>query len=214
MRSAASAVAGIALAPAQELSFLDGLGPVDTQHGFATAFLRPQPEAPPGWTGGVEHVATAFYRAAMWGGLVVRERHNVPFRVGWLEPPVGFDATVQAPATDLVIANPTLSYVLFETTIDENRESLVVTLLAAPVFTPTVAIGGPLVSEIAPPGEPSTIRESTIPAGARIQVGWAREGARSRVIRSVVLDGIGAMNDEIESAYVPARRVEAVGAAR
>ncbi len=211
VRAAAAALQGLALAPGQEVSLLDALGPVSADSGYSLAYLRPQPGAAPGWTGGVEQVATGYFRAAVWGGLGVFERHAPPVRVGWLEPPVGLDAAVQGPDTDLRLANATTSYLLFLNVIDDDRAAIGVQLFAQPALKPTVALAGPDVTEITAPGAPVTRRDNDVAAGERLPVGWAREGAAVHISRSVFVPGGPTFADTFDSLYAPASDVTAVG---
>lgn len=211
VRAAAAALQGLALAPGQETSLLAALGPVSPETGYAMPYLRPQPEGAPGWTGGLEQVATGYFRAAVWGGLGVFERYAPPIRVGWLEPPIGLDAAVQAPDTDLRIANATSSYLLFLNVIDDDRAALGVQLFAQPALHPNVALAGPDVAAITPPGDPITRTDVDIAAGGRLTVGWAREGASVHISRSVSMPGGPTFSDAFDSLYAPASEVTAVG---
>jgi len=201
---AAAAFDGVALAPGQTLSVRDTISQTDAMSAFDTYWLgRP--------SDGLTQLATGVFRAALSAGFPIVERHSPPVRIGWLEPPVGLDADMSDPGHDLRFTNDTRNFVLFAARLDANREALEVevTLRREP---PAVTFEGPSVRAISavPEDGPLETTVPTLPAGARLQVGWAREGAEVRMARIVNVDG-APRTDVFESLYAPARDVYLIG---
>ena len=138
-------VSGSLVMPGQTFSFLDALGPVDAAAGFDPRALPPaQALAAAGgsgeqaWAadgpvlGGVELVSSLAFRLAFWLGLPIVERRAPPWRIGWLEPPVGFDAAVgrgpAGEARDLRFTNDSMQPLIMTFRLDTERQLLVGTV--------------------------------------------------------------------------------------
>ena len=190
--------------------------PGPTQTGAAAATTRPVAEtaaegAPAGLTGGIGQVATTFFRAAFWLGLPITERHAPPLRIGWLEPPVGLDATVFPGQRDLRFVNDTPDYLVFDLGIDVERGLLSCVVYGRPIERRVVELIGPSVDAVTPAARPASLRQPLLDAGQSQQVGWAREGAHVLVERRVSVDGQARPSDRFESRYAPAGDLVIIG---
>ncbi len=156
--------------------------------------------------GGISHVATALFRAAVWAGLPVLERHASPYRIGWLEPPVGLDAAVDGRRLDLQLGNDTGGPLLIQASIDNQRQAVVVVLFGR-LDGRRVRLEGPTVSDLTPARPPVVVVDDRVERGQQRQVGWAREGAVATVRRYVRRADGGETEDTWQSYYEPAADV-------
>lgn len=193
---------GVTLAPGQTFSFNTALGPVDEAAGYEIAAIQPPGEPAPAYLqGGIEQVATTAFRMAFWEGLRIDERHAPPYRVGWLEPPLGLDAAVAPPERDLRFTNDTTGYMVIASVVDVPAGLLTWKRYAISAER-AVTLTGPAVTAVEAAAAPATRSEPRLPAGLRIQARWAREGARVLVGREVRdAGGAEARADAFESDY-------------
>lgn len=204
---------GIVIPPGEELSFNEILGPVTEAEGYEMAHtgVESAAQARGGLGGGIGQVATTAFRAAFWGGFPITERRSPPFRVGWVEPPVGMDAAAGTPGTNLRFVNDTDGHLLISTELDPLRGALVWKLYGSERQRRVDALG-PEVSNVTP-ADPSLVeqRDPRLEPGTRVQVGWAREGADATVRRTVSEDGLELFSDAFVSHYEPASDVVVEG---
>lgn len=203
---------GTVVAPGQAFSFNRALGAVAAETGFDMAFAVDPWAAggPVGPGGSLTQVATTVFRAAMWAGLPLLERHAPAARFGWLEPPIGFDAAVAPPAQDLRVLNDTQGYVVFAMEIDVEHGLLTCTAYGRP-HARRVTLDDIAVRGVTAPGEPLTRRDARVPAGRDEQVAWAREGADVTLTRRVASGGQVVLEDRLTSAYRATGDVTLVG---
>lgn len=101
VQRAAALVGGSVIGPGETWSFLKTLGPLDTAHGFALSAAAQKAGVDP--SGGVDTVATAVFDAAFSSGMGDTLHH--PHATYIDRYPVGLDAAVVAPGTDLQWTN-------------------------------------------------------------------------------------------------------------
>ncbi len=206
---AAARIDGLAIEPGATFSLNDALGPIGPEGGYQMLFLPPLADAADGLGGGISQAATTLFRLALHAGLPIVERHAHPTRLGWIEPPVGLDATVAPPSRDLRFTNDTGAPLLVLARLDDARAAVTMALYGAGAPR-AVRLGRPVIADLTPPAAPIEVRAAGVPPGARGQVGWAREGARVTVER--IVDGPdGPRRDVFESRYAPAGDVFVVG---
>ncbi len=164
-----------------------------------------------GLAGGITQVASTIYRAAFWAGLPILERHAPPVRIGWLEPPIGMDATVFPGRYDLRFANDTEGYLVFDLELDAERGLLVSRLYGRADQQRRVEMIGPTVRDVQPAARPTTLREPGLPSGQSQQIGWAREGAAVLIERRVWVDGQARPPELFASRYAPAGDLVVIG---
>ncbi|MDP3997288.1 MAG: VanW family protein [bacterium] len=111
---------GLLIAPNQEFSFDEALGPVDGEHGFKPELVIKQNVTTPEFGGGLCQVSTTAFRAAVEAGLKITQRRNHAYVVRYYGKP-GFDATIYPPYTDLRFINNTPGYILIQARIEGKK---------------------------------------------------------------------------------------------
>ena len=96
---------GTRVAPGEEFSFLETLGPVLVENGFKEAKSFLNGEVILGLGGGLCHVSTTLFQSILQAGLPVTERHNHTFVVPFYKP--GLDATISNLGPDFKFKNDT-----------------------------------------------------------------------------------------------------------
>ena len=104
LKLAASKLDGVVLAPEQELSFNATVGERSEKEGYKVAHVITAGEMVDGLAGGTCQISTTLFGAAFFAGLeiVKTTNHSRPSAY----TPLGFDATVVWPNTDLKLKNP------------------------------------------------------------------------------------------------------------
>ena len=108
---------GLLLAPGEEFSFVDILGPVDGEHGYLPELVIKQDKTEPEFGGGICQVSTTAFRAAVYSGLEITARKNHAYAVSYYYPH-GMDATIYVPRPDLKFKNNTPGHILIQTKIE------------------------------------------------------------------------------------------------
>jgi vancomycin resistance protein YoaR len=142
------------IGPGSTFSFNKTTGDRNAAKGFLEAPVIINGELKNGLGGGVCQVSTTVFNAAYEAGLSISERHNHALYISHY--PLGRDATVNYPDTDLEFVNDTDHWLLLETIIGSS--SLTVRLFGTPVHrrveTQTSALretGPPKVKKILDP---------------------------------------------------------------
>jgi len=104
LKLAASKINGTVLQPHQEWSFNGQVGERSEKEGYKIAHVITAGEMVDGLAGGTCQISTTLFGAAFFAGLdiVKTTNHSRPS----VYTPLGFDATVVWPSTDLVLSNP------------------------------------------------------------------------------------------------------------
>jgi vancomycin resistance protein YoaR len=200
---------GITLAPGSRFSFDEMLGQVSEATGYdmiaidGAALSSPSGAAVRG--GGLAQVATTVFRAAFWAGLPIDQRTSPPYRIGWLEPPIGLDAATDGSGRDLVFTNDTAGFLVLQLSIDLQREALTGRLYAQPDGR-RVWMEVPAVGDVKPAPSAIVRADARLGPGERRQVGWAREGATA-VVERIVRNRDAETRDQFASTYEPASDV-------
>ncbi len=108
---------GVLIKPGEEFSFVQTLGEVDGEHGYAPELVIKQDKTEPEFGGGICQVSTTAFRAAINSGLEITARRNHAYPVAYYNPQ-GMDATVYVPKPDLKFINNTPSNILIQTKIE------------------------------------------------------------------------------------------------
>jgi len=108
---------GLLLAPGEEFSFVQILGPVDGEHGYFPELVIKQDKTEPEFGGGICQVSTTVFRAAIYAGLEITARRNHAYPVSYYNPQ-GMDATIYVPKPDLKFKNNTPGHILFQPKIE------------------------------------------------------------------------------------------------
>jgi len=116
IKVAASKFNGVLIAPNEVFSFNKTLGNVTAKEGYLPELVIKENKTVPEYGGGICQVSTTMFRAAVYSGLEIIERHAHAFPVSYYNPQ-GFDATVYQPSPDLKFKNNTGNYILVQTKI-------------------------------------------------------------------------------------------------
>ncbi len=100
---ACSKIDGYVLAPGEEFSYNDVVGPRTTAHGFRMANVYVGNTVQPGIGGGICQVSSTMFNAAVYADLEITARRNHTLPVDYV--PMGRDATVSYGATDFKFKN-------------------------------------------------------------------------------------------------------------
>jgi vancomycin resistance protein YoaR len=108
---------GLLLAPQEEFSFVEALGPVDGEHGYLPELVIKQNRTEPEFGGGICQVSSTVFRAAIYSGLKITARRNHAYPVKYYAP-YGMDATIYIPKPDLKFVNNTPGHILMQASIE------------------------------------------------------------------------------------------------
>lgn len=109
-------VNGSLIAPGEEFSLLQTLGPLTAEAGWLPELVIKGTKTVPELGGGLCQIGTTTFRAALSTGLLITERRNHSYRVRYYEP-AGTDATIYDPSPDFKFKNDTANWILFTTQI-------------------------------------------------------------------------------------------------
>jgi vancomycin resistance protein YoaR len=138
---------GHLIAPGATFSFNETTGERTAEKGFREAPVIINGELQTGLGGGVCQVSTTVFNAAYEAGLEITSRTNHALYISHY--PLGRDATVNYPDTDLRFVNDTKHWLLLRTFVGSS--SLTVALYGAPQHRRVVTQDRPLVETAAPP---------------------------------------------------------------
>jgi vancomycin resistance protein YoaR len=205
---------GVTLPPGTEFSFNHYLGVVSAAQGYDMVAIdgsaMSSPSGGNGLGGGISQLVTTAFRTAFWSGLPITQRQGPAYRSGWVEPPVGLDATVDGHQRDLVFKNDTQSYLVIQIELDLTRKALAWVHYGKPDAR-QVRLVGPVVTDVLPARAPIVRDDPRVSPGDTVQVGWAREGATGVVERVVTVGGQELPRDRYSTRYEAAADVFLVG---
>jgi vancomycin resistance protein YoaR len=135
------------IGPGTEFSFNATTGERSPEKGFLEAPVIINGELKTGLGGGVCQVSTTVFNAAYEAGLSITDRTNHALYISHY--PLGRDATVNYPDTDLRFVNDTKHWLLLRTFVGSS--SLTVALYGAPQHRRVVSDVSPLVVKGGPP---------------------------------------------------------------
>ncbi|NJP08020.1 MAG: VanW family protein [Chloroflexaceae bacterium] len=107
VRIAASQLDGVVIPPQQAMSFLAEVGEVSVEAGYASGGAIINGEIAEVVGGGICHVSTILYRAALEAGLKIIERHPHTLALDEFSDSPGLDSAVFTPNLDLIWYNDT-----------------------------------------------------------------------------------------------------------
>lgn len=153
VRTAAAKMNGILLAPGEEFSFVENLGQVNAATGYKPELVIKGNRTIPEYGGGVCQVSTTIFRAALYTGLEITERHAHSYVVSYYGTP-GLDATIYLPKPDFRFKNTTSSHILLQYYI--NGTELVFEVYGAP-STRQVNVSEPITLSAGSDGSRRTV---------------------------------------------------------
>ncbi len=202
IKRATSSFHGLVVPPQSSFSFLDYLGDVSVANGYSQSWIILGEETILGPGGGVCQVSTTCFRAAFWGGFPIVERWPHTYRVSWYEPPLGLDAAVFSPDTDMKFTNDLTTPILILTEVDEQNAKLHFRFYGAPLNR-TVSMQGPATANPVPAGAPVIVQDASLAPGQRVVQEWPHDGIDVTIYRLIeTADGV-TTREEIFSRYVP-----------
>lgn len=114
---------GLLIKPGEEFSFNKNLGQVDKSTGYKMEKVIKKNKAEYEYGGGICQVSTTMYRAALFAGLDITERHGHTWKVSYYGQVLGhgLDATIYLGGADLKFTNNTPSNILIQSYTDGPR---------------------------------------------------------------------------------------------
>lgn len=209
----AKRISGTIVAPEETFSFNATVGEVSGATGYKQAYVISSGRTVLDDGGGICQVSTTVFRAALNAGLPIVARTAHAYRVGYYEQKgfrPGLDATVWAPAVDLVFKNDTEKHVLVQAVVDPQDSRLEVDIYGTGDGR-RVELAQPVVSKLAPAPEPRYQDDPTLPKGVVKQVDFAAQGATAVFSRKVWRGGKLIIDEVFKSVYRPWQAVFLVG---
>ena len=196
---------GIVIAPGEEFSFNEWLGPISLEAGYETGLVIFGGRTQQGVGGGVCQVSTNVYQAAFWAGFPIVQRQEHGYRVSYYDDGEGpgMDATIYSPIVDFRFANNTPYHLLIENYYNEANESLTFKFYSTSLGR-TVEKTAPIFENVTEPPPDIWEYNPDMEPGAIEQVDWAVEGADVS-IRRIVRNANGDLleDDLFISNYIP-----------
>jgi vancomycin resistance protein YoaR len=183
------------IAPGSTFSFNATTGERNEAKGFLEAPVIINGELQTGLGGGVCQVSTTVFNAAYEAGLGITERTNHALYISHY--PLGRDATVNYPDTDLKFVNDTPHWLLLRTFVGSS--SLTVNLYGTPVHRRVVSETDPLTA--AGPTPLQELEDSDILKGQRVIVESGSPPLRTSVHRRVYTASGKLLHDNVWSSY-------------
>lgn len=194
------------IAPGATFSFNGTTGDRSAAKGFLEAPVIVNGELQTGLGGGVCQVSTTVFNAAYEAGLPITERTNHALYISHY--PLGRDATVDYPSTDLEFVNDTGHWMLLRTLVGPS--SLLVTLYGTPQHRRIVSITAPLRT-VSPPPVKKTV-DATLRPGEVVVDDYGAPATSTSVERKVYAANGKLLSDSTwYSSYVAVPEVIRVG---
>lgn len=182
---AASQVNGTVLMPGEIISYNDTLGGVNAANGYKEAGIYVGNKVEQGIGGGICQISSTLYQTSVRAGLGVVERRNHSMPVAYL--PVGLDATVYDPYTDLKLQNNYSSPIYFAASGNGSKATIT-------IYGNLEEMGGKtydFATEVYSKTEPKIeyINDATLNVGTEIEEQKPVTGYKVRVYLKTIKDG-------------------------
>ncbi|GAC1461969.1 MAG: VanW family protein [Chloroflexota bacterium] len=161
--------------------------------------------------GGLQQVATTFFRALYGAGLELRERHSHAYDLQWYDNPPGEDAIVSPDGKDVTFHNNTGHYLFITTRVEPIRQEVFV-YVWGPRLGWQVKILPPNILGREPHPAKRYVQNPSLSPGEQHQLAWAHDGIRTSVTRTIVFPGGKITTDTLNTHYRPWGAVVEVGA--
>ena len=139
---------GLIIAPGEEFSFNETLGPVTAAEGYLPELVIKDNKTIPEYGGGLCQVSTTLFRAALNSGLEITQRTNHAYPVRYYGTP-GLDATIYPPNPDLKFRNNMPGHILIQYKVEGTKLSFEI---YGKDDGRTVEIVGPVIYDKKPDG--------------------------------------------------------------
>ncbi|MGC4192989.1 MAG: VanW family protein [Thermomicrobiales bacterium] len=194
--AAAGHITDSLVAPGETWSFLDTLGPISVETGFAEGRGFGANWFESGIGGGACQISTTVFRAALFAGLPIHEWYSHAYRIDYYEQdgsPVGLDCAIYQPDTedewpyDLKIGNPTSNWIYIQLTVEGD---IATAELFGGALDHEAEVLPPYVSEPVPPPEPEVQVDDSLNPGEEKMIEPAHPGYDVSTTRVLVQDGV------------------------
>ncbi len=212
---AAEKINGTLIAPGEEFSFLQTVGPISSSTGFQTAYIISEGRTVLGEGGGVCQTSTTLFRAALNSGLPITSRYPHAYRVSYYEQDtkVGFDASVFYPSLDFKFRNDTGHYVLIQTEVDRKNYAMSFYLFGTKDGR-KIEITEPKLYGYIPTPAAEYVEDKSLRPGEIKQIDFPASGITSEFERTVTKDGAQLYKDVYKSTYSPWKAIYLKGPAK
>jgi vancomycin resistance protein YoaR len=144
---------GVLIAPGEEFSFVNYLGPVDEESGYLPELVIKNNRTEPEFGGGICQVSSTVFRTAIFAGLKITARRNHAYPISYYRP-YGMDATIYIPNPDLRFINNTPGHIFLQSSISGTKLTF---QMYGTRDGRQVAVDGPHILESNPDGSMRTI---------------------------------------------------------
>ncbi len=187
---------GLLIPPNTTFSMGAAIGDINLDNGYAEALIIYNGRTITGVGGGVCQVSTTLFRAALYGGYPIVERHEHAYRVYYYEQTAtgtdpglaGLDATVYFPLVDLKFTNDRPYWLLMETYFNPGDYSLTWKFYSGDDGR-TVDVQNQGLQNVVPAPDPLFQENPDLPPDTCKQVDYPGDGADITVIRTVAQNG-------------------------
>lgn len=176
--------------PHSVFSFLDTVGEISQRRGYSKGYAIVAEQTVPDVGGGICQVSTTTFRAAFFAGLPIVERHEHAYRVHWYEEmdqPVGFDAAVYQPGSDMKFENPYDTWLYLQAYTSGGY--LHVRLWGTKIPGQTVELKASGPKNFVPAKPDRTEIDPSLPPGVKKQVDYAQKGLDADITRIIKING-------------------------
>ncbi|GHF47828.1 vancomycin resistance protein YoaR [Deinococcus metalli] len=189
------------IAPGHEFDFNREVGQIDASTGFVKGFVISGGTLSKEDGGGICQVSTTIFRALYTAGLPIVERHEHSHRVHYYDP-VGFEATVYAPAKNLRMKNDTGASLFVQAAWDTRAQTLRFDVFGAKTGR-SVNISTPVVTAFKPAAKATYSPDPRVAAGRRRLLDTPMQGMTSVITRTIKVGGKVVSRDKLKSVYKP-----------
>jgi len=207
---ASKKLSGTLIPPQGIFSLGETVGEVSEETGYKKEYVIKKGETVLDAGGGLCQVSTTVFRSALYSGLPIVERLPHAYRVGYYEPPLGFDATVYPPTVDLKFKNDTSAHLLLWASWDEKKGELVFRLYGTSDGR-QVKFEGPFNKDYVTPPEPLYIDDPNLPKGEIKQKEREITGVTTEFSRVISWPDGREEKETFKSKYQPWQAVFLVG---
>ncbi|WP_221089654.1 VanW family protein [Deinococcus aquaedulcis] len=189
------------IAPGHVFNFNEEIGQIDASTGFVKGFVISDGTLTKEDGGGICQVSTTIFRALYSAGLPIVERHEHSHRVKYYDP-VGFEATVYAPAKNLRMKNDTGAHLFIQASWNKAADTLRFDVFGANTGR-QVNISKPVITNFKAPAKPSYTADKSVALGGRRLLDTPAQGMTSVITRTIKVKGKVVSKDTLKSVYEP-----------
>lgn len=204
---------GTIIKKGETFSFNKTIGAVNGATGYLMELVIKPEGTIPEFGGGLCQDSTTVYRAALFAGLPIAERHQHSYAVAYYSQVLGhgLDATVYMGGADLKFVNDTEGDILMQVYTKNKHEIFVV--LYGTKDSRTVEMEGPYISNKTHPSEVVYQEVETLPIGIQKKIENAHIGFNALWYRHLTMPNGEQKKEEIVSKYrtMPAKVLVGTG---